>query len=60
MTEPSIANVNLIVIFNSTLKPKTSGEIWQDQPFKQKQLEKVFKLEKIKQQFRTFEFDVND
>ena len=60
MTEPATANANLIVVFNSTLKPKTSSEIWNDQPFKQKQLEKVFKLEKLKQLKRTFEFDVND
>ena len=36
MMEPTISNINLIVIFNSTLKQKTPNEIWHDQPFKQK------------------------
>ena len=59
MTEPNIANAQLVVIFNSTLS-KYSNMIWVEQPFKKEQLVEVFKLSKLKQFKKSYEFDVND
>ena len=59
MTEPNIANAQLIVIFNSTIS-KYSNMIWVEQPFKKEQLVEVFKLSKLKQFKKSYEFDVND